>query len=112
MLPKLQTKPFKSISTLLIQSSEIDYKGPIDWSETLSWCVLLVALDTLYRQEAHTPCSSGVPGPKLNPRKILLLLRLFITAVLIHVRKGKEQERQGANTKWTRQGSEERKTKT
>lgn len=44
----------------------------------------------------NTPCS-GVPGPKLNPRKILLLLRLFITAVLRHVREGKEQERQGAN---------------
>lgn len=43
-----------------------------------------------------TPCSS-IPGPKLNLCKILLLLRIFITAALRHVREGIEQERQGAN---------------
>lgn len=50
----------------------------------------------------HTPCSS-VPGPKLNSWKILLLLRIFITAVLRHVREGIEQERQGATMTQKRQ---------
>lgn len=61
------------------------------------------------RAQAHTHKPTlhlRLPGPKLNPRKILLFLRLFITAVLRHVRQGKEQERQGTNTKWRGQGSE------
>lgn len=68
------------------------------------------AADTLLSKhtQTHTPTPcSGVPGPKLNPCKILLLLllRVFITAALRHVREGIEEERQGANM--TRQRQEE-----
>lgn len=85
---------------------------------TVPWCVcvqLVVSLlgplehaaDTLLRKhtQTHTPTPcSGVPGPKLNPCKILLLLlRIFITAALRHVREGIEQERQGANMTRKRQ---------
>ena len=44
-------------------------------------------------KHTHT---SGVPGPKLDLCKILLFLRLFVTAVPRHVRECKEEEGEGA----------------
>lgn len=80
---------------------------PLSLHHFISWCV--VDYWSHHAEQAYTryntPCT-GVPGPKLNPRKIFLLIlltRFLITAVLRRIREGKEQERQGANRMWKQQ---------